>query len=102
MKALMVPFLAIMVALAFAAGPAHAQFTFTPFQDMWAVPAEAGGTGQEALNRLENSGIPAFSNPGGGSSFYYDRSARYLRGRWSGGGPGIGGDSGLSALGQFP
>ena len=98
MKVLMVPFLAIMVALTFAAGPAHAQFTFTPSQDMWAVPAEAG---LQPLTRLERSGISPFSNPGG-SSFFYDGNMRHLRGRWSGGGPGVGGDSGLSVLGQFP
>ncbi len=98
MKVLMVPFLAIMVALTFAAGPTHAQFMFTPSQDMWAVPAEAG---VQPLTGLEYTGIPPYS-PSGSSSFYYAGNNRYLRGRWSGGGPGVGGDSGLSVMGQFP
>ena len=100
MKVLMVPFLAIMVALTFAAGPAHAQFMFTPSQDMWAAPA---GSGQDALTRLQNTGIPPFNDFGGVvSSYFYDGNNNYIRGRWSGGGPGVGGDSGLSVLGQFP
>ncbi len=98
MKVLMVPFLAMMVMLAFAAGPAHAQFMFTPSQDMWAVPAYAG---EQPLTRLEHTGFPPFNNSGS-SAFYYDGNNRYLRGRWSGGGPGVGGDSGLSVLGAFP
>jgi hypothetical protein len=100
MKVLMVPFLAIMVALTVAAGPTQAQFMFTPRQDMWAAPA---GTGQEPLTRLEHADIPPFNDFGGVvSSYFYDGKGRYLRGRWSGGGPGIGGDSGLSVMGQFP
>jgi hypothetical protein len=100
MKVLMVTFLAIMVALTVTAGPTQAQFMFTPSQDMWAAPA---GTGQEGLTRLERTGIPPFNDFSGVvSSYFYAGNNNYIRGRWSGGGPGVGGDSGLSVLGQFP
>ncbi len=105
----MVPFLAVMMTLAFTVGPAGAQ-QYRLFQmydrSMWEAPAQAGGTGQGPLTALENTGIPpynvgqtGFSN---GSQFFYDGSMRYFRDRWSGGGPGVGGDSGLSVMGQFP
>ena len=99
MKVLAIPFLAIMVAMTFATGPAQAQLMATPTQDTWAVPAQAG---EQPLTQLERTGIPPFSNFGNQSTFFYDGNNRYLRGRWAGGGPGVGGDSGLSVLGQFP
>ena len=101
--AFMVPFVAVMMTLAFTVAPAGAQMYD---RSMWAAPAEAGSTGQEALTQLEHSGIPPynFGNTGftNTSQFYYDGNMRYFRNRWSGGGPGVGGDSGLSVLHQFP
>jgi hypothetical protein len=104
--ALMVPFLAVMMMFALTVGPASAQSR--PFQmydsgNMWAAPAGAGSTGQEALTELERTGIPPFKFGGeSSSSFFYDGNMRFFRDRWSGGGPGVGGDSGLSILRQFP
>jgi hypothetical protein len=105
--AFMVPFLAVMITLALTVGPAAAQQS-RPFQmydrsDMWAAPAQAGGP--EALTELEHTGIPPFkfgSSAPSSSSFFYDGNMRYFRDRWSGGGPGVGGDSGLSIMRQFP
>lgn len=104
--AFMVPFLAVMITLALTVAPAGAQ-QYRPFQmydrSMWAAPAEAGSTGQEALTELEHTGIPPFKFGGqASSSFFYDGNQRYFRDRWSGGGPGVGGDSGLSIMRQFP
>jgi hypothetical protein len=106
--AAMVPFLAVMITLALAVGPAAAQ-QYRPFQmydrsSMWAAPAGAGSTGQEALTELEHTGIPPFKFDGGNgsSSFFYNGNNNFFRDRWSGGGPGVGGDSGLSILRQFP
>jgi hypothetical protein len=107
--ALMVPFLAVMMTLALTVGPAGAQQS-RPFHmydsNMWAAPAQAGSTGQETLTELERTGLPPFNFGSTASSqtsqFYYDGNMRYFRNRWSGGGPGVGGDSGLSILHQFP
>ncbi len=108
--ALMVPFVAVMVMVAVTAGPASAQQA-RPFQmydrgDMWAAPAQAGSTGQEALTDLERTGLPPFNFGNTASSqtsqFFYNGNMRYFRDRWSGGGPGVGGDSGLSVMRQFP
>ncbi len=101
--ALTVSFVAVTIMLALTAGPAAAQ-QYRPFrmysdQNMWSAPA-----GQGPLTALENTGIPPFKTDGqgGSSAFFYDGSNRYFRDRWSGGGPGVGGDSGLSVIGQFP
>jgi hypothetical protein len=106
--AFMVPFLAVMITLALTVGPAAAQQS-RPFQmydrsDMWAAPAETSSTSQEALTELERTGIPPYKFDGGqaSSSFFYDGNMRFFRDRWSGGGPGVGGDSGLSIMRQFP
>ncbi len=107
--ALMVPFVAVMVMVAVTAGPVSAQ-QYRPFQmydqSGWAAPAQAGSTGQEALTGLEHTGIPPFNFGSTASSqtsqFFYDGNMRYFRDRWSGGGPGVGGDSGLSVMRQFP
>jgi hypothetical protein len=108
--ALMVSFLAVMMTVALTVGPAAAQ-QYRPFQiydnsNMWAAPAGAGSTGQEALTNLERTGIPPFNfgstASSQSSSFYYDGNMRFFRDRWSGGGPGVGGDSGLSVMHQFP
>jgi hypothetical protein len=98
MKALIVPFLAIMVALTFTAGPANAQFTSAQSPDMWSAPA---GTGQEPFFRLENNGA-SYIAPNTTSGYFDAGNAMYLRRLMHGGGPGVGGDSGLSVLGQFP
>ncbi len=89
-----------------APGAVTAPQVYRPFQmydtSDWAAPA---GTGQAPLTALENTGIPPYkfgSSSPADSSFVYDGNLRYLRDRWSGGGPGVGGDSGLSVLGQFP
>ncbi len=98
MKALIIPFLAIVAALAFAAGPAHAQFMFAPSHQEWAAPA---GTGQEPFFRMENN-APSYIAPNTASGYFDAGNAMYLRRLMNGGGPGVGGDSGLSILGQFP
>jgi hypothetical protein len=107
---LMVPVLAVMMTVALTVGPAAAQQS-RPFQmydsgNMWAAPAQAGSTSPEALTELEHTGLPPFNFGSTASSqtsqFYYDGNMRYFRNRWSGGGPGVGGDSGLSILRQFP
>ncbi|MGO9120894.1 MAG: hypothetical protein ACLQPD_25205 [Desulfomonilaceae bacterium] len=109
-RALMVPVLAVMMTVALTVGPAAAQ-QYRPFQmydnnNMWAAPAQAGSTGQEALTGLEHTGIPPFNfgnvASSQSSSFYYDGNMRFFRDRWSGGGPGVRGDSGLSVMHQFP
>ncbi len=103
--AFMVPFLAVIMTLAFTVGPAAAQ-QHRPFQmydrNMWAAPAQEGATDQGPLTALENTGIPPYNIGQIGSQFFYGGNMRYFRDRWSGGGPGVGGDSGLSVMGQFP
>jgi len=99
MKALIVTFLAIMVALTCGVWPANAQFTSTQSRDMWAAPA---GTGQEPFFRLENDGQASYIAPNTTSGYFDAGNAMFLRRLMHGGGPGVGGDSGLSVLGQFP